>query len=68
MCDDGREIGKCYEMLNDANYEIEKLTRRLEVVTRERDAYKAYVDKIIEVQADALLMKLPEPIIVRKSR
>jgi hypothetical protein len=45
---------------------VERLERRLEIVARERDAYKAYIDQIMQLKAEALLTQPLPPIVVSK--
>ena len=47
-----------------AENRVERLERALEIVTRERDAYKEYVKQIVELKADTLLTQPLPPIIV----
>jgi hypothetical protein len=58
-----------YEDIVEAAYqhgkaeERERWEPRLEIVTRERDAYKAYIDRIVQLKADALINE-PLPTII----
>ena len=53
--------------LGQAKYFESKLTqveKRLEIVMRERDAYKAYIDRIVQLKAEALLTQPLPPILI----
>lgn len=55
--------------LETAKYYKQKLARAeraLEIVARERDAYKAYIDRIVQLKTDALLTQPFPSIIVER--
>lgn len=60
---------ECQHWLDQAAYFERKLTdaeHRLEIVMRERDAYKAYIDRIVQLKAEQLLTEPLPPIIVER--
>lgn len=58
------EMEKLEAMVHERDYQIERLQKHLEIACAHRDAYKAHIDKFVEIQADALACKSPEPILI----
>lgn len=54
-------------MAKDFEYRLTRAEKELEIVARERDAYKAYIDRIVQLKADALLTEPLPPIIVPRT-
>jgi len=58
------EFWEAKERALKAENKVERLERALEIVMRERDTYKAYIDRIVDLKTEALLTQPMQPIII----